>query len=154
MKQKGKATTIHDHTEMIELRNTLSKDLVELRQVQRIYMPGLDPLLGGDEDPDKLVKLWLPSQLTQEDQDTWCLPGIVTLELHFRYAQAEGSLAEIRRLCRLLQSHLDQKAKHLSHVQQNATRGKGIFGGVQGRIHCAMIRYRRARQAMLALDPS
>ena len=154
MKAKGKAATVRDQTELVELRNTLSKDLVELRQAQRIYMPGLNPLLEADENPDEPTKLWLPSELAQEDQTEWCLPGIPRLELRFRYAQADGSLAEIRRLRRLLQSHLDQKAKHLSHVQQNVTRGKGIFGGVQGRIRRATIRYRHARQAMLALDPS
>jgi len=119
-------------------------------------MPGLNPLLedDGDETPDELVKLWLPSELTREDQAGWCLPGIPDLEFRFRYAQADGSLAEIRRLRRLLQSHLDQKAKHLSHAQQNITRGKGIFGGVEGRIRRAVMRYRHARRAMLALDPS
>ena len=42
MKRKGKITTVRDHTEVLELRNTLSKDLVELRQAQRIHMPGLN----------------------------------------------------------------------------------------------------------------
>ena len=154
VREKGKSATVRDHTEVIELRNTLSKDLVELRQAQRIYMPGLTPLLESDEDPDEPIKLWLPSDLAQDDRGEWCLPGIPSLELRFRYAQADGSLAEIRRLRRLLQSHLDQKAKHLSHVQQNVTRGKGIFGGVQGRIRRAAMRYRNARRAMLALDPS
>ena len=155
VKAKGKTTTVRDHTEVVELRNTLSKDLVELRRAQKIHMPGLNPLLlEGDEDPDEPIKLWLPSELTQDDKAEWCLPGIPELEFRFRYAQADGSLAEVRRLRRLLQSHLDQKAKHLSHAQRNVTRGKGIFSGVQGRIRRAMIRYRHARQAMLALDPS
>jgi len=153
-REKAKTVTIRDHTEVIELRNALSKDLVELRQAQRIYMPGLNPLLYDDENADEHVKLWLPSELTQDDREEWSLPGIPGLEFRFRYAQADGSLAEIRRLRRLLQSHLDQKAKHLSHAQQNVTRGKGIFDGVQGRIHRAMMRYRHARHAMMALDPS
>ena len=155
MKEKGKPATVRDHTEVVELRNTLSKDLVELRQAQRIYMPGLILLEGdGDENPDEPVKLWLPSELTQDNRARWCLPDIPNLELRFRYAQADGSLAEIRRLRRLLQSYIDQKAKHLSHAQQNVTRGKGAFGGVEGRIRRAAMRYRHARRAMLALDPS
>jgi len=154
VKTKGKAATVRDQTELVELRNTLSKDIVELRQAQRIYMPGLNSLLEADENLDEPTKLWLPSELAQEDQVGWCLPGIPRLKLRFQYTQADGSLAKIRRLRRLLQSHLDQKAKHLSHIQQNVTRGKGIFGGVQGRIRRAMMRYRHARQAMLALNPS
>jgi len=154
VKEKGKTTTVRDHTEVAELHTSLSKDFVVLRQAQRIYMPGLNSLLEANEDPDDPVKLWLPSELTQVDRDEWCLPGIADLELRFRYAQADGSLAEIRRLRRLLQGYFDQKAKHLSHAQRNVTHGKGVFGGVQARIRRAAIRYRHARQAMLALDPS
>jgi len=119
-------------------------------------MPGLTPHLEGDEDPDEpiSIKLWLPSELTPDDQVGWCLPNIPALEFRFRYAQANDSLIKIRRLRRLLQSHLDQKAKHLSHVQRNVTRTDGIFGGVEGRIRRAVKRYRHSRQAMLALDPS
>lgn len=156
VREKRKATTARDHTEVVELRNTLSKDLIELRLAQRIYMPGLIPLLEGDGDGnlDEPVKMWLPSELTEDDRAGWCLPGIPDLEFRFRYVQADGSLAEIRRLRRLLQSHLDQKAKHLSYAQQNVTRGKGIFGGVEGRIRRAVTRYRHARLAMLALGSS
>ena len=117
-------------------------------------MPGLIPLLEDDESPDEPVKLWLPSELTLENRTEWCLPNIPFLEFRFRYAQANDSLIEIRRLRRLLQSHLDQKAKHLSHAQRNVTRTDGIFGGVQSRVRRATKRYRHSRQAMMALDPS
>ena len=153
-KAKGKATTVRDRTEVLELRNTLSKDLLQLRQAQRIYMPGLDLHLEDDESANEPIKLWLPSELTEENRTEWCLPDIPGLEVRFRYAQANDRLVEIRRLRRLLQSHLDQKAKHLSHAQRNVTRGQGVFDGVQNRIRRATRRYRHSRQALLALDPS
>ena len=116
-------------------------------------MPGLNPLLEDDESPDELVKLWLPSELSQPDRAAWCLPGIPELEFRFRYAQADDSLAEIRCIRRLLQGNQDQNAKHPSKVQR-VTRSLGIFDGFHTRVNRAVKRYRHARLAMLALDPN
>ena len=64
-------------------------------------MPGLIPIFNetrDDEAIEDLFKLWLPSELSVGEQDSWCLPDIPTLEFRFCYAQADDSLAEIRRL--------------------------------------------------------
>lgn len=116
-------------------------------------MPGVQPLLDDDETSDDL-KLWLPSELSQDDRAAWCLEGIPGLEFRFRYAQADDSLAEIRRLRRIVQGLLDQKAKHPSQSQRYSTRSKGVFGTFEARINRAVKRYRHARRALLALDPS
>ena len=50
-------------------------------------MPSLEPLLEDNEHLEEL-KLWLPSELSQDDRVAWCLPGIPELKFHFRYAQA------------------------------------------------------------------
>ena len=92
--------------------------------------------------------------MTQDnDRTEWCLPGIPGLELRFRYAQADDSLGNIRRLRRLLQGLMDQNTKHPNQTQQNITRTKGIFTRLQTRISRAVERYRHARRAMLVLDP-
>ena len=62
MKEKEKPTTVQDYGEIIELHKTLSKDLLELREAQRIHTPGLVPLLEGNENPDEPIKQWLPSE--------------------------------------------------------------------------------------------
>ena len=69
-KEKGKAATVRSHTEHLERRNTLSKNLVELRQAQEIYMPSLGPLPDSDEDLDEAIKLWLPSDTGGEGSFT------------------------------------------------------------------------------------
>ena len=119
-------------------------------------MPGvatvLDEIASG-ESPDDSLKLWLPSQVSAEDRNTWCLKDIPYLEFRFRYTQADDSLAELRRLRRLLQGLQDQNAKHLSLSQQNITRNQGLFEGFKARIQRAASRYSHARDAMLALDP-
>ena len=94
-KEKAKATTAHHHVELLKLRNVLLRSLLELRQSQQIYMPGLNPLLDNDENSGELTKLWLPSELSPDERVAWCLPGIPNLELRFHYTQADDSLAEI-----------------------------------------------------------
>lgn len=116
-------------------------------------MPGLNPLLEDDESLEEL-KLWLPSELSQEDQAVWCLPGIPELEFRFRYAQADDTLSEICRLCRTLQGLWDQNSKHASLSQRGSNRSRGVFEGFRVRLHRTVEQYRYSRQAMLALDPS
>lgn len=119
-------------------------------------MPGVSSMLDEthDDDPSSdLLKLWLPSEVPAEDRDSWCLPGIPFLEFRFRYAQANDSLAQLRRLRRLLQGLQDQNAKHPSSSQKNITRSQGLFEGYKARIQRSASRYSHARDAMLALDP-
>jgi hypothetical protein len=153
--KKANPTTVRRHTELLELRNTLSRNMAELRQSQRIYMPGLCPVFEDEgENSDGPTKLWLPSELSQDDRVAWCLPGIPELELRFRYAQADDGLAEIRRLRRMLQGLRDQNAKHPNQVQRSRTRTRGVFERFEARIQRAVKRYRHSRQALLSLDPS
>ena len=152
-KQDVKPTTVRRQAEIIEHRNVLSKNLLELQQSQRIYMPGLGPLLE-DEHLNDPAKLWLPSELSDEEQARWCLPGVPALEFRFRYAQADDSLAEIRRLRRMLQGLHDQNFKHPNLAQKSITRTKGLFASFQTKIRRFVARYRHSYQAMLTLDPS
>jgi hypothetical protein len=64
-------------------------------------MPGINPILNkiGDDDPtEDSFKLFLPSKLSTEDRGALCSPDIAALEFRFRYAQADDSLSELRRL--------------------------------------------------------
>jgi len=119
-------------------------------------MPGvistLDEMHDSEASEDSL-KLWLPLEVSADDRDAWCLPGIPFLEFRFRYAQADDCLAELRRLHRLLQGIQDQNLKHPSSTQGNVTRSQGLFVGFMARIRRSADRYSHARDAMLALDP-
>jgi hypothetical protein len=123
-------------------------------------MPGLLHLLD-DADNDsrldthpELFKLILPSQLSADDRQFWCLPGLSTLEVRFRYAQADDALAEIRRLRRLFQGLSDQNKKHINSTQHTITRAKGTFERYKARIARFASSYRHARRALAALDPN
>ena len=156
-KTKAGVTTAHRHAEILELRTAIMKNLSELRASQRVYMPGVTSVLDevqSGEAPEDSFKLWLPSEISAEDRQTWCLPDIPYLELRIRYAQADDCLAELRRLRRLLQGLWDQNAKHPSSSQSNVTRSQGLFEGFKARIQRNAARYTHARDAMLALDPN
>ena len=144
---------------LVERRKQLTKTIREFRSVQRVYMPGLVNHLDHTDDDSKLddspesFNLMLPSQLSTEERQSWCLPGISTLEAQFRYAQADDTLAEIRRLRRLFQGLSDQNKKHINSTQHTLTRAKGTFERYKARISRFASLYRHARHALLALDP-
>ena len=152
-KSNVETATIRSHTETLELRNTLFKNLVELLKSQQIYMPGLIPLLDDNKSLEEL-ELLLPSDLSQEDRVVWCLPGIPELEFCFWYTQADDTLAEIRCLCRTLQGLWDQNMKHASLSQQGSNHSRSVFEGFLARLCHAVGRYHHSRLAMLALNPS
>ena len=123
-----------------------------------MYIPGLASI-DYSEDSSKLesqpevLKLWVPSQLPIESRHAWCLPGVPDLEFRFRYAQADDTLAELRRHIRLLQLARDQNAKHTKSTS-STTRSQGILDGFRGKIRRLASQYRGACQALVALDPA
>ena len=125
-KSDTKTVTVQSHAVRLKLRNTLSRSLIDLRKSQRIHMPGLEPLLEDDKNLEEL-KLWLPSELSQDDWVVWCLPGIPELEFCFRYAQADDTLTEICRLRQTLQGLQDQNLKHPSMSQQGLSESLFYF---------------------------
>jgi hypothetical protein len=119
-------------------------------------MPTLGPILDeacDDKPTEDSFKLFLPSELSVDDRVAWCPPGTPALEFRFRYAQADDSLAEMRRLLRLKRNLRDENTKHLHMAQRSITRTKGLFASFHTRIHRFADRYSHARNAMLSLDP-
>ena len=117
-KYASKVSSVRHQVDALELRNTISRNLAEFRRSQRIFMPALGPILDDacdDEPTEDSFKLFLPSELSVDDRAAWCPPDTPALELRFRYAQADDSLAEIRRLLRLNRNLRDENSKHLHH---------------------------------------
>ena len=88
-KQKAKPKTVDELSEMTKARRSLSKRVRELQGCQRVYIPGIADLLDSSQEDERLedqpevLKLWLPSQLSDNDRSAWCLPGISHLEFRF-----------------------------------------------------------------------
>ena len=152
-----KAKTIAEG--LAECRKHLVESIQEFRNVQRIYMPGVSHLLDDMDDSrlgtrPELFKLMLPSQLSSDNRQSWCLPNIPTLKARFRYAQADDALAEIRQLQRLYQGLSDQNRKHINNSQGTGTCSKGTFKRYKARISRFAALYCHAHRALIALDPT
>ena len=152
-KTTATVSTVRHQSDIVDLRKSILRTISELRQPQRILMPELGPVLDKMSDDEDAFKLLLPSELSADDRGAWCPPDISTLEFRFRYAQADDSLAELRRLLRLTRNLRDENSKHLSQAQKALTRTKGIFQSFRAKITRSGKRYSNARNAMLALDP-
>ena len=155
-KIEEKVSTVRRHAEILEMRGVIQRKLSEFRQSQRFLMPGLGPVLDelqNEGATEGSLELLLPSELSVEDRATWCHPDIPTLEFRFRVAQADDSLAGLRRLLRLYQALREQNHKQISNVTKAVTRTQGMFNNFRTRIRRCSKRYSHARSAMLALDP-
>ena len=154
-----KPKTADQLSETTKARRSLSKRIHELQSCQRVYIPGIAGLLDVNQEDERLedqpevLKLWLPSQLSDDDRSTWCLPGISHLEFRFRYAQASDALVELRSQRQLFQGTRDQNAKHTKSTT-STTRSQGILDGFHGKTKHITNRYRNARRALSALDPN
>jgi hypothetical protein len=149
-----------DMVGLAERRKLLVQSIRKFQAVQRVYMPGVSGVLDDMENNSELTsrpewfKLMLPSQLSFEDRESWCLPGLSALEAQFRYAQADDTLAEICRLRRLFQGLSDQNKKHITTTQATITRSQSTFERFKARIRQHATLYRRARRALIELDPT
>jgi len=101
-KQRTEVKTADEIFEIKKICGLLTQSIRLYYDCRKVYIPGLTSV-DYSEDNDKLetqpevLKLWVPSQLPAENRSPWCLPGIPDLELRFRYAQADDSLADLRR---------------------------------------------------------
>ena len=155
-KSKEEDSTIRHHIEVTQLWNVIMQSLSKLCQSQHVLMPGLGPILdamGDEETAEGPSELLLPSELSLLDRHTWCLSEVPALKFRFHYAQADDTLAELRRLLRLFQNLRGQNSKHLSLAQRALTRTRGLFNSLRARMRRSCDRYSHARKAMLALDP-
>ena len=96
-----KSKTVDELSKMTKAQRSLSKQVHGFQGCQRAYIPGVADLLNtsqedeGLKDQPKILKLWLPSQLSDNNWPVWCLPGISDLEFWFQYVQASDTLTEL-----------------------------------------------------------
>ena len=104
---KGKLTP-HESANVQEKRNSLAHRIQQWREVQLAYTPTVATLLVSDltnselpspsfETPES-TNLYLPSSLPPKLRDNATIKKIADKELRLRIAQADDSLADIRRL--------------------------------------------------------
>jgi hypothetical protein len=141
-----------------ERRRTLTKNLNDLRGPQRLYMPGVAPLLDAVDplllaDHPENINLWLPSALSPTSRIAECIDGLPQIEYRLRFAQAVSALHEIRFCRRLLRTLVAKTQIHISNTQKTGTRTRGVFDRAKSRQGRAIATYRVARKAINDLAP-
>lgn len=148
-------------TSFVERRTILLKRLRRFREVQEVYMPGVDAQVLAHEARSSSTaaihiedaKLFLPSELNAIQREEYCREGIVASENRLRYAEAFESLEELRRLLRT-RTYLNRfKVKNVTGQKDN-TRARDKQSTLDASVKTAELRYNRARQALLVLRGS
>lgn len=137
------------------------------REVQVKYMPGLaniiqPPSSASANDIDTLdtaaveeFPLWLPSSLVPSLRVLSPILDIAIKETRLRIAQAEDSLAEIRRYRRIVTGLYQFKRLNVSGTGNKPnTRMRTLFNRFNHRTLRSAERYRAAYTALLLLDPA
>ncbi|KAJ7132913.1 hypothetical protein C8R43DRAFT_1133457 [Mycena crocata] len=155
---KGRTLLVADQDGRItDLRLSFDEKLKMFRTLQGRHMPGVISIMEDEEERRDLdlppprseaTKLWMPSELTMTARNRACTKGLGDREVKLRVAQCTNALDAIR-------SRLYTKRHLLLHNngvgQRYATRANTLFAEVQERIEAIAEKYRRARQALLAL---
>ena len=113
------------------------------------------------DDPDDItaehsesLPLWFPSSLPAHLRTLPSLSGIIEKEQRLRIAQADDSLAEIRRQRRIISNLYQFKKLNISGTGNKPnTRIRTLFNRYNQRILRHAGRYRAAREALVNIDP-
>jgi hypothetical protein len=97
------------------------------------------------------MPLRLPSTLPASLQKS-CSFKLVQIEQHFRLAQAEDSLSELRRLLRIKMGLRDYKSKQIGPSQGAGMCACNLINRFKDKVSRCVECYRAAHNALLALD--
>ncbi|KAG2746814.1 hypothetical protein P692DRAFT_20738788, partial [Suillus brevipes Sb2] len=134
---------------------SLQRRLEAWARIQELYMPAVCQLRHQSSEAIERVEelkpqdfeLWLPSQLPTETPTDQKLAGY---EWDLRYAQALDALDDVRSHLRL-RSHIYMYKDKNIRGQAGSTRAKKIIDSVESRKQASVLKYRRARNALLSL---
>ena len=158
LKKRSRKADEDSSGSFVERRRILVDDINCLHDPQRLYMPGVGPLLDAIDaillaDHPENVNLWLPSALPPASQTTRCVGELPRVEYRLRFAQAANALEQLR-LCRRLIRVLAAKTQvHITNTQKTGTRARSVFDKAKAKQTKAVVTYRVARTAIENLDP-
>lgn len=111
-------------------------------------------LLQDDPDvPAETVRLFMPSELSDQKRAQACLPGVADVECQIREASLGDTLEQLRRHLRT-RSHVNKWKVLNVRGQRYNTRARALQHRVDVKVHAAKMRYRHCRRAYLALAGS
>ncbi|KAJ8456927.1 hypothetical protein ONZ51_g11830 [Trametes cubensis] len=126
--------------ELHERRTSLRRKIQRFRDLQGVYMPTALPVLSEnaacrtDVEEVEKIRLGLPSEINESRRAIVCSARLVEMEARLREAQCRDALQDLRNKLHTIRQLYNYK--HLNDVRKER----------------AVQRYRRARQAKLALS--
>ncbi|KAJ7055154.1 hypothetical protein C8F01DRAFT_1259175 [Mycena amicta] len=146
-------------SQLDELRVSFFKKLRNWETHQNVFMPVVEDLrVAEEEQRDRDVvpplaedtKLWLPSDMTDQQRRRECRRGLIDAELRLREGQCGDALSKLR-------AYLQAKHHLIDHRNANttgqlaSTRSNTLIGHINGQGAREMTKYREARRAGLQL---
>ncbi|PIL29361.1 hypothetical protein GSI_09412 [Ganoderma sinense ZZ0214-1] len=154
-------TSISELADQQTKRNVLSRRIELWQAIQDVHMPTVSPLRSEHASRSAApikpedVQLWLPSALPPTYRSVESLSGLQDKERRLHLAQMSDSLEDIRRIRRVLAAISEFKRLNVSGTGQRAvTRTLGVYNRFLVKERRCTERYRAARTAMVALDPT
>ncbi|KAF7974572.1 hypothetical protein HWV62_11944 [Athelia sp. TMB] len=149
--------TALQQTAFQERRVIIRKRIVQIWEFQATYMPGLRTVLPDptvlDDAPSARAEtmcLYFPSDLAGRDRDRACIKGLAEVEARIRQALACDNLHDLRQHL-LTRTFLSKwRVKNVSG-QRTGTCTRSLQHVIDMKVADAKTRYRRSREALLAL---
>ncbi|KAF9553123.1 hypothetical protein CPC08DRAFT_646024 [Agrocybe pediades] len=139
--------------------NTLRRKISNWIDVQHLYIPGLQIhrqalanriRVKEEEEASSDIPLFLPSQIPAIVS---CDRRLSDIEFQLRYAQCMDALDDLRNgLCMRAYVALDKARFQVQRGRRAVTRSQGIIDRVQAKVAAAAERYRKGREALVALS--
>ncbi|KAJ7023233.1 hypothetical protein C8F04DRAFT_1193689 [Mycena alexandri] len=159
IKAAGPHPTPTQQLDVLKRRTQLRARIKAFRKLQRTYMPAVRRYLtrtqrvewdGGGKELES-TRLFMPSDLsTVKVREKACVKGLDGVEARLRDGEAGEVLDGLRDGLRTRTATTRFKVRNWSG-QRALTRGQGILGLVNLKIHTCKLRYRYTRQALLKL---
>ncbi|KAJ7709331.1 hypothetical protein B0H16DRAFT_1480957 [Mycena metata] len=154
---RGRVLLAGDHQARLqEMRISFFSKLAGFRRLQAVYMVAAVAAVQAEEnarDPDvpppkaEDIKLYLPSGLTRAQQQTGCRKGLAAMEARLREGQCSDALKQLRGRLHTKKHLLLFREGGGAVGQRSSTRAQTLIE----RVDAAAAKYRRAREALIAL---
>ncbi|KAF7324858.1 CxC2 domain-containing protein [Mycena kentingensis (nom. inval.)] len=149
-------------SQLDELRASFFKKLRKWETQQATFMPGVEDLRMAEEEgrdadaapvPAEQTRLWLPSDLTDEQRRRAGRTALARIELRLREGQCGDAVSRLRGVLQARHHFIDHR--NATVVGQAAsTRSNNVITRLDGQSRRQGDKYRAARQAGLTLDAS
>ncbi|KAL0576618.1 hypothetical protein V5O48_005376 [Marasmius crinis-equi] len=157
VEERARDPTVRQEGKLVDQRNAVRRQILNLEEVRAVYMPGLAKYLrevGGGEDTDEQkaedITVWLPSSIPRECRKRVCVSGILEVETRLQKGRAYDALDGLRHSLRVKARMMLFKNSNM-RGQRDSGRANETITQVATRVNGFAQRYRRSREAYYSL---